>query len=450
MKKYFLCLMVSIGLVMPIAMVEGHGGQNDSSRKCERIVYGRDDFSVLSEQIEMTSKQYFETLLSDLRYLGASQMDRTQAGLNFNGVMEGFVHQFVGILRAVVEPHPQLPGDFWVTVLGESMHIPLDALAQEDRVRLEQCGLLHTTSRGPFISFFGLVLFYGSMEDRDFFLSLLNENLALIEAPLLLLLADKTSPLFFGAQVWLSFLQNEPLYAGRFPFVTDCLLRGKIYKNNNFLHLLVMQYIKATITFTHDLDYRAPWLRRIRALLPYLDEASLNALNENGLSPLMLLMNFDIFSAYCHSLRGFYRLGALPVLVLLLDHPLIDAFQVGQERGHTILMMAAANGYTEVVRRLLEIPGIDVEARNRDAKTALDIARELHENERKKDPVARNFTYHEDLAQVIDLLETHVDYPIDPFDGVTFPSLFGELNPFNPNHRGAALRTEVFGFLKLI
>lgn len=46
------------------------------------------------------------------------------------------------------------------------------------------------------------------------------------------------------------------------------------------------------------------------------------------------------------------------------------------QNGNTPLHVAALNGYTEIVRLLLEQPGIDKTRKNKDGKTALDLAQE--------------------------------------------------------------------------
>ena len=46
------------------------------------------------------------------------------------------------------------------------------------------------------------------------------------------------------------------------------------------------------------------------------------------------------------------------------------------QNGNTPLHVAALNGYTEIVRLLLEQPGLDKTRKNKDGKTALDLAQE--------------------------------------------------------------------------
>ncbi len=70
-------------------------------------------------------------------------------------------------------------------------------------------------------------------------------------------------------------------------------------------------------------------------------------------------------------------LNTNPALVrtALQDHPeqLNTAYA---QNGNTPLHVAALNGYTEIVRLLLEQPGIDTARTNNEGKTALDLARE--------------------------------------------------------------------------
>ena len=63
------------------------------------------------------------------------------------------------------------------------------------------------------------------------------------------------------------------------------------------------------------------------------------------------------------------------VKIILQDHPehLNTAYA---QNGNTPLHVAALNGYTEIVRLLLEQPGIDTTRKNNDGKTALDLAQE--------------------------------------------------------------------------
>lgn len=63
------------------------------------------------------------------------------------------------------------------------------------------------------------------------------------------------------------------------------------------------------------------------------------------------------------------------VQVVLFEHPeqLNTAYA---QNGNTPLHVAALNGYTEIVRLLLEQPGIDKTIKNNDGKIALDLAQE--------------------------------------------------------------------------
>ena len=68
------------------------------------------------------------------------------------------------------------------------------------------------------------------------------------------------------------------------------------------------------------------------------------------------------------------------VQTALTDHPeqLNTAYA---QNGNTPLHVAALNGYTDIVRLLLEQPGIDTTRTNNEGKTALDLAREKGHSE---------------------------------------------------------------------
>ena len=63
------------------------------------------------------------------------------------------------------------------------------------------------------------------------------------------------------------------------------------------------------------------------------------------------------------------------VRIALQEHPehLNTAYA---QNGNTPLHVAALNGQTEIVRFLLEQPGIDKTIKNKDGKTAFDLAQE--------------------------------------------------------------------------
>jgi len=92
----------------------------------------------------------------------------------------------------------------------------------------------------------------------------------------------------------------------------------------------------------------------LRILLLIKDSNYLNSLNKDGITPLILAIQYS----------------KIEIVKMLLDNPNID-INIQDKNGHTALIHAITNNKIEIVKMLLDHPNIDINFQNKNGNTAL-------------------------------------------------------------------------------
>lgn len=322
-------------------------------RKSHDNQYSEEDLKPIMEDVRRDIKTLWANLIEELHQLPENLKEARgpNGKLLYQSIFENFTQKLVAVFRGLMEAHPALPNKMLAVLMIDPMFFSIECNNGDNRLQnlFQQFGLLRRFDYHAYVSFLDILMMFAAGIDREYFLTLLNDVLAMImeqEGRLDTVYEhNKMPPIVLLAIVWLEVIKvdsaqvdtrnYEQVYSGLMMLLSENLCTRTHYDSNHepssqrftLLAIFVSRYLKSIIYDFRDKSLLKNLLLQIKQLLPYAGNLGAHNLEE-------VCGNFRNYPGFNSSQTGAYHpyLNDLVLILRTVDPGITVHFLLGGGR----------------------------------------------------------------------------------------------------------------------